>query len=71
MMNATARRDNLGPTLGVLQTGSQNQQNPNAPTFEVGSIEWTLSMEEVQVHILRIEMCSSTQVPRAMFLHLL
>ena len=56
-------------TLGVLQTGSQNHQNPNAPTFEEGSIEWTLSMEEVQVHILTIEMGSSTQVPRAMFLH--
>ena len=61
--------EKLGPTLGVLQTGSQIQQNPNAPTFEEGSVEWTLSMEEVQVHILRIDMGSSTQVPRAMFLH--
>ena len=32
-----------GPTLGVIQTGSQNQRNQSAPTFD---IEWTLSMEE-------------------------
>ena len=35
-----------GPTLGVMQTRSQNQRNPNAPTFEERSIGWTLSTEE-------------------------
>ena len=39
-------RETKGPTLGVIQTGSQNQRNPNAPRFEERSIEWTLSMEE-------------------------
>ena len=33
-------------TLGLVQTGSQNQRNSNAPTFDDRSIEWTLSMEE-------------------------
>ena len=36
----------MGLTLGVIQTGSQNQRNPNAPKFEARSIEGTLSMEE-------------------------
>ena len=31
----------MGPTLGAIQTGHQNQRNPNAPT------EWSLSMEEI------------------------
>ena len=35
------------PTLGVVQTGSQNQRNSNAPTFEGRSIEWTLRMAEM------------------------
>ena len=40
------KRDNLGPTFGVIQTGSQNQRTPNAPTCEERSFEWTLSVEE-------------------------
>ena len=43
----------LGRTLGVMQTGSQHQRNPNAPTFEERSIEWTLNMEEKQGKQLR------------------
>ena len=35
------------PTLGVAQTGSQNQRKPNAPTLEGRSIEWTLRMEDM------------------------
>ena len=77
-------KEYLGRTRGVIQTGSQNQRNPNAPTFEKRSIEWTLSMEEKQgkqlsfytrtcaefhVHILRIETGSSRLVPRTVFLH--
>ena len=42
------KKGNWGPTLGVIQTGSQNQRNPNAPTFEERSVEWTLSMKEKQ-----------------------
>ena len=40
------RKEKLGPPLVVIQTRSQNQRNPNAPTFEDRSIEWTSSMEE-------------------------
>ena len=40
-------REELGPTLGVIQK-SENQRNPNAPTFGERSIEWTLRMEEVE-----------------------
>ena len=36
-----SERDKLGLTLGVTQTGLQNQQNPNAPTFKERSTEWT------------------------------
>ena len=72
--------------LESSKTGSQNQRNPNAPTFEEGSIEWTFSMEEkhgkhigfytrarikFQVRILKLDMGSSNQVPRGLFLHLL
>ena len=39
-------RDKLGPTLGVIQIGFQNQRNPNGPISEEQSIEWSLSMEE-------------------------
>ena len=66
--------------LGVIQTGSHNQRNPNAPTCEERSIEWTVSMEEqtrkaalifaqehvLQVCILRSNTDSSNPVPRAM-----
>ena len=40
------KRENLGLTLGVTQTGFQNQRNTNAPTFEGRPFEETLSMEE-------------------------
>ena len=75
----------LGRTHGDIQTGSQNQRNPNAPTFEEKSIEWTLSMEEKQGKQLKLlhknvhkvpgtnfvnRHGSSSRVPRAMFLHL-
>ena len=39
------KRETLGPTLGLSQTGSQNQGSPNDPTEEERSIERTLSME--------------------------
>ena len=81
------KRENSGPALGVIQTESHNQRNPNAPTFEDRSFESTLSLEEkgrteawnlltrtcrkLQVRILRIEICSSNTVPLAIFLHLL
>ena len=42
-----AQRKKVGPTLGVIQTGSQNQRHPNSPTFEERSFECTLSMEEI------------------------
>ena len=82
----TFSKGNLGPTLGVIQTGSQNKRNPNSPTFEERCIEWTLSMEEnsrktaslvhktctrFQVQRVLVEKDSSSQVPRATFLHLL
>ena len=40
------RTEKLRPTLGVIQTGFQNQRNAKSPTFEDRSLEWTLSMEE-------------------------
>ena len=33
------KREIWGPTLGFIQTGSQNQRTPNAPTFGERSIE--------------------------------
>ena len=41
------KRENLGPTLGVIQTGSATHRNAKAPTFEEISIELTLHMEEM------------------------
>ena len=41
-----SRERKLGPSLGVIQTGSQNQRNPNAPTFEERSIDWIVNMKE-------------------------
>ena len=41
------KRENLGFAVGVIQTGSQNPRNPNVPTFDERSIEWTLSMKEI------------------------
>ena len=38
---------NLGLTLGVMQTGSQTQRSPNAPSFEERLIEWNLRVEEM------------------------
>ena len=38
--------EKLGHALGVIQTRSQNQRNPNAPTSEERSVEWTLNIEE-------------------------
>ena len=38
--------EELGLTLGVIQVRSQNQRNPNAPTFEEKPTEWTLCVEE-------------------------
>ena len=35
-------------TPGVIQTGSQKQRIPSAPTFVERSTEWTVSMEERQ-----------------------
>ena len=40
------QRQKLGLTLGVMQTGSQNQRCPNAP-FIRGFIEWNLRVEEM------------------------
>ena len=42
------KRENSGLTLGVIQTGSQNQRNPNAPTFEESFVESILNMEKVR-----------------------
>ena len=79
------KKANLGPPLGVTQTGSETLRNPNAPTFGERSIEWTLRMEEKAerpvwtVHknvytfpgsYSEIDIGSSNRVPRAMFLHL-
>ena len=47
-------KEKLGPTLGVMQTGSKNQRNQYAPNFEERSIEWTLSMEETARKAARI-----------------
>ena len=33
-----SEKGNIGPTHGVIQTGSENQWNPNVPTFE----EWSI-----------------------------
>ena len=41
-----AQKGRCGRSIGVIQTASQNQRNPNAPTFEERSIEWTSSMKE-------------------------
>ena len=78
------KREILGRALGIIQTGSQNQQNPNAPTFEERSVEWTLrsgrkrqgisfgyhttTCTKFQVRILTINKGSSNRVPRAMLL---
>ena len=71
-----SKKETLGRTLGVIQTGSQYQRNPSAPTFEERSIEWTLSIEEKQGKQLKLltRKCpkfqgSSSLVPRAIFLH--
>ena len=53
----------LGRALGVIQTGSQSQRNPNAPTFEERPIEWTLSMEEKQGTQLKFLHKSVYKVP--------
>ena len=37
---------NIGPTHGVIQTGSETQRNQNARTFGERYIEWTLINEE-------------------------
>ena len=36
------KREKLGHTLGVIQTGSQNRRHASAPTFEERLIDWTL-----------------------------
>ena len=41
------KTEKSGPTHGVTQTVSENQQNLKAPTFEERSIGWTLSMEGI------------------------
>ena len=41
-MRTSSEKEKLGPTIGVIQTGSENHRNPNAPTL----IEWTLRMDE-------------------------
>ena len=82
-----SKHTNWQPALGVIQTGSQKMRNRKSSTFEERSIEWILSTEEntrkavrifekgtrkkFQDRILRIDIGSSSQVPRAMFLHLL
>ena len=53
-------REKLGPTLGVIQTGSHNQRKPNAPTFEERSIDRTLCM---QVKARRTTFIFFTQEP--------
>ena len=35
----------MGPKRGVIQTGSKNQRNPDAPTVEERSIDWTVRTE--------------------------
>ena len=64
-----SQRETLGLTLGVIQTGSQNQRNANAPTFEERSIAWTTqkTCTKFQVRILRIDVGCSNQVLGAMF----
>ena len=76
-------KGNIGPTLGVIQTGSATQRNQNARTFGERYIECTLIIEEKwQEHQLCrcITICSPfpalflgldspNRVPRAMLLH--
>ena len=75
----------IGPTLGVIQTGSATQRNQNARTFGERYIECTLIIEEKwQEHQLCrcITICSPfpalflglgspNRVPRSMLLHFL
>ena len=66
----------VGPTHGVIQTRSESHRNPNAPTLEERSIEWTLCLGAVArlaawilhknvhknpVHTLRVQMGFSTK----------
>ena len=42
----TFSKGKMGPTLGVIQTGTRTQRNPNSPTFAERSVERNLNMEE-------------------------
>ena len=79
------KTEQLGRTLRVIHTGSQNQRHLNAPTSGKRSIEWALRMEETgkdftldiaqqcptfMVRCLRIVNGTPNRVPREMFLHL-
>ena len=77
----------IGTNTWSHPDGNSVSETSNASTFQERSIEWSLSMEEVvrkislgfqtrtwvkfQVRILRIDMGSWCQVPRAMFIQFL
>ena len=70
------KRRKLRPALGVIQTGEDNQRNPNAPTFEKihradfaqGRNGKDISVDTRTCAQVQVRIWDKT-VPRAMFLH--